>query len=85
MEQAGIKISAIPAVSLVMSVGIAVEFTAHLALAYLEAVHRRPAAALANVLPPFSQHDHTQFDLAFPYVFFAAHMHACAWLVNPAE
>lgn len=34
----GVKLSAIPVVSLIMSVGIAVEFTVHLVLAYLDAV-----------------------------------------------
>ena len=50
MALIGVKMSAIPLVSIVMSVGISVEFTAHLALAYLDAVAPTRAAAVEAAL-----------------------------------
>ncbi|XP_013995546.1 LOW QUALITY PROTEIN: protein patched homolog 1 [Salmo salar] len=51
----GIKLSAIPVVILIASVGIGVEFTVHIALAFLTAVgnrNRRSAVALEHMFAP---------------------------------
>uniref|UniRef100_A0A8C4FC94 Patched 1 n=1 Tax=Dicentrarchus labrax TaxID=13489 RepID=A0A8C4FC94_DICLA len=51
----GIKLSAVPVVILIASVGIGVEFTVHVALAFLTAIgdrHKRAALALEHMFAP---------------------------------
>jgi predicted RND superfamily exporter protein len=55
MGISGIKLSAIPAVSLIMTVGVAVEFTAHIILAFVVAkgtLAQRTAEALNHMFVP---------------------------------
>ncbi len=57
----GVKLSAIPVVSLIMSVGIAVEFTVHLVLAYLDSVNAK-SSNLVHAQPDAKPERHNGND-----------------------